>query len=175
MTMADTWPSAVTTDAGAGDAARPPGVRLVRHNAGLFVTPVVVVPAEAVRLGSTIAAAPAVRSVLFPGIGIQDAIIMLCVLQIIFRHDAVARTLRIARQRGVFVGDLLRGATDLHIRTVAFKAARERIRTLAVVVVAAASAHAPVLLLWPHSILCFSRRLKSAGEDGRKALFSRIP
>ncbi|MBB4650238.1 hypothetical protein GGQ99_001993 [Aminobacter niigataensis] len=84
-------------------------------------------------------------------------------LKVVFGHHAIARALRVARQRGVFFGDLLRGATDLYVRTVALVVARKRVWTLAVaviiivvaivIIVVVTTAHAPVLLLWPHQIL----------------------
>src|SRR5690606_23407732 len=82
--------------------------------------------------------------------GGDQAIVVLRVLQVIFSHHAVAGTLRITGEGGVFIRDLLCGPADLHIRTIALVAAGKRIRALAVV---AAAAHAPVLLLWPHTIL----------------------
>ena len=85
--------------------------------------------------------------------GGDDPVIVFGVLEVVLRHHAVAGTLSIPRQRGVFLGDLLRGTPDLHIRPVALIAAGQRVRALAVVVVIAAAAHAPVLLLWPHPIL----------------------
>jgi len=91
--------------------------------------------------------------------GGNDAIVVFGVLEIVLRHDPVAGALRVTGQGSVFLGDLLSRSTDLHIRAVALVVARQGIRALAVVVVivvataaaiVVATAHAPVLLLWPH-------------------------
>src|SRR5690606_3272117 len=82
----------------------------------------------------------------------DDAIVMFSVLKIVFGHHAIARCLCIARKRRVFFCNMLRIAADLHIRAIAFIVARQRIGALAVVVIIVIppSAHAPVLLCWPH-------------------------
>ena len=67
--------------------------------------------------------------------GGDDAVVVLGVLQIVLGHDAVAGTHRIARQRRVFLGDLLRRAADLHVRAVALIVAGQRIGPLAVVII----------------------------------------
>ncbi len=91
--------------------------------------------------------------------GGDDAVVVLGVLEIVLRHDPIARTHRIAGKSCIFLGDLLGGAADLHVRPVALVVAVERIRPSAVVVVvifaaaAITTAHAPVLLLWPHPTL----------------------
>src|SRR5690606_12263047 len=84
--------------------------------------------------------------------GHDDAVVVLGVLEIVLGHHAVAGALRVTGERGVFLGNLLRGTADLHIRAVALVVAGKRVGALAVLVLvaAAASAHAPVLL-WPHS------------------------
>jgi hypothetical protein len=87
---------------------------------------------------------------------------VLGMLQIVFSHHAIAGTLRIARELHVFVGNLLRIATDFDVRAIALIAARQRIWTafaiaaivvVIIVIVVVTAAHAPVLLLWPHSTL----------------------
>ena len=82
--------------------------------------------------------------------GGDQPVVVLGVLEIVLGHHAVAARLGVARQRRVFLGDLLRGSTNLDVGTVAFIAAGQRVGALAIVAAAAASAHAPVLL-WPHS------------------------
>src|SRR5690606_28256584 len=101
----------------------------------------------------------------------DDAVVMLGVLEIVFGHHPIAGALRIARQRGVFLGDLLRGAANLHVRPVALIASGQRVRSLAalivviaIVVAAAAPAHAPVLL-WPHSGLSVEDAMYSAQTE----------
>src|SRR5690606_29818670 len=76
----------------------------------------------------------------------DDPVVVLGVLQVVLGHDAIPGALRVAGELGVLLGDLLRGAADLHIRPVALVIARERIGAPAIVVVAAAiaTAHAPV-------------------------------
>ena len=51
-------------------------------------------------------------------IGHDDAIVVLCVLQIIFRQHPVARRLRIPRQRQIFFGDMRRGAANFYVGAV---------------------------------------------------------
>ncbi|MDQ0436865.1 hypothetical protein QO014_001250 [Kaistia dalseonensis] len=82
----------------------------------------------------------------------DHAKIVLGMLQIAFRHHAVARRLRIARQRHVLLGDVKCGATNLDVRAIALEGTRQRIGTLAV-----PSAHTFViviiviiLLSWSH-------------------------
>jgi hypothetical protein len=95
--------------------------------------------------------------------GSDDAIVVFGVLEIVLGHHPVAGAVRIPRQRSVFLRNLLRGAPDFHVRPVAFVVTGQRIGTLAVVIIiivvaaiiiiVVASAHAPVLLLWPHPTL----------------------
>ena len=87
---------------------------------------------------------------------------------------------RIARQRRVLLGDLLRRAADLHVRAVALVVAGQRIRPLAVVIIVVvivivaataaaivATAHAPVLLLWPHpTLFIFEKSCTDGGASG---------
>src|SRR5690349_9389477 len=99
----------------------------------------------------------------------DDAVVMLGVLQIVLGHDPVARTLCIAGKGGVFLGDLLGGAADLHIGSVTLVAAREGIGSPAVIIIViiivVAPTHAPVLLSWPHTILFFEN-CPGIGERG---------
>ena len=80
------------------------------------------------------------------GIDVHDALVVLGVLQVVLGHHPVARCRRIAGKLGVFVGDMLRVAADLHIRPVTLVIARKGIRPLAV----AAIARTSVLLSRPH-------------------------
>jgi hypothetical protein len=92
--------------------------------------------------------------------GCDDAVVMLCVLEVVLRHHPVAGAVRVTGKGCVFLGNLLSRAADLHVRAVALVIARQGIRPLTVVVVIiivaaaaaaiVATAHAPVLLLWPH-------------------------
>jgi hypothetical protein len=88
--------------------------------------------------------------------GGDDAIVVFRMLEIILRHHPVAGALRVTGERSVFFGDLLCRSADLHIRAIALVGAGEGIGPLTVVIVATAAAivvataHAPVLLLWPH-------------------------
>jgi uncharacterized protein YcbX len=77
--------------------------------------------------------------------GHDDAVVVLGVLQIALHGDNIAGGLRVARERRVFVGDMRRGAADLHVRAIRFKAPRERIGPLAVVAPAG-----PAILIVPH-------------------------
>jgi len=86
-------------------------------------------------------------------------------LQVIFRHDAVASALGVASERGIFLGDMLGGAADLHIWAGAVIGPGERVLALAVEIVVSTAAAATaaivvtppttlVLLSWPHR--CFT-------------------
>ena len=94
--------------------------------------------------------------------GGNDAVVVLGVLQIVFRHDPVAGALGVAGKRRVFLGDVLGRAPDLHVRTRAVVGPRQGIATLTVVVVIViivvviiviTPAAALVLLSWPHMSL----------------------
>jgi hypothetical protein len=95
--------------------------------------------------------------------GCDDAVVVLGVLQIVFRHDTVAGTLRIARQRRILLGNMLGRATDLHVWAGAVIGPGQRVLALAVEIVSTAAATAAivvtppttlVLLSWPHR--CFT-------------------
>ena len=73
----------------------------------------------------------------------DDAVVMFCVLEIVFPEHQITRPDRIASQRHVFFGDVLGGAADFHIRSARLKAARQWALTLA----APATTAAAVLLL----------------------------
>src|SRR5690606_25614367 len=74
----------------------------------------------------------------------DDAEIMFRVLEVILGRDRIAGSLGVTRQLAVFLGDMLGGATHLHVRTVRLVASRQRVGTLAV-----APPHTPVLT-WSH-------------------------
>ena len=81
-------------------------------------------------------------------IGHDDAAVVLGMLQIILREHRVAGGLRIASERQIFLGDMRRGAPDLHIRAVGFETARKRILALPIPVAASAA----ILLSLPHCL-----------------------
>jgi hypothetical protein len=82
-------------------------------------------------------------------VGHDDAAVVLGVLQIVLREHRVAGGLRVASERQVFLGDMRRGAADLHVRAVGFETARKRILALPIPVVAASAA---ILLSLPHCL-----------------------
>jgi hypothetical protein len=85
--------------------------------------------------------------------GRDDADVMLGVLIVIFGRYRIAARMRISRELAIFLGNMLRRATDLDVRAVRFVAARQGIGSLAaaaaIVAVSAPAAHAPVLS-WSH-------------------------
>lgn len=99
----------------------------------------------------------------------NDTVIMFGVLQIVFSHNAVAGALGITCERGIFLGYVLGGATNLNIRARTVIASRERIAALAIeviivvataattaaaaIVIATTPPAALVLLSWPHQLL----------------------
>src|SRR5690606_12933998 len=66
--------------------------------------------------------------------GGDDAVVVLGVLEIVLRHHPVAGALRVAGERGVFLGHLLSRAANLHVRAVALVAAGQRIGAAAVLI-----------------------------------------
>ena len=81
-------------------------------------------------------------------IGHDDARVVLGVLQIVLCQHRIAGSLRIAGEREILLRDMRRRAPDLHIRSVGFEAARQRIVAFPVVVIPAATA--AILLSLPH-------------------------
>jgi hypothetical protein len=77
--------------------------------------------------------------------GHDDAIIVLGVLEIVLSEHRVAGGRGIARKRNVLLGDVRRSTSELHVRSRAFEAARERALSLAVT-----PATSAVLLSLPH-------------------------
>ncbi|HRX38392.1 MAG TPA: hypothetical protein P5072_03070, partial [Parvularculaceae bacterium] len=55
--------------------------------------------------------------------GADDAEIVFCVLEIVFRFHSVARRSRVARERQILVVNLVGGSTDAHIRSIGVKSA----------------------------------------------------
>ena len=107
--------------------------------------------ADVTGLGPAHALAIAVRHVerlgeLLP-IRHDDARIMLGVLQIILCEHRVAGRLGIAGERKILLRDMRRRAPDLHIRSVGFEAARQRIVVFPIVITTATAA---ILLSLPH-------------------------
>ena len=84
-------------------------------------------------------------------IGHDDAAVVLGMLQIVLGEHRVAGRLRVAGERQIFLGDMRRGAADLHIRAVGFETARKRILALPIPVVVVA-ASAAILLSLPHCL-----------------------
>lgn len=87
-------------------------------------------------------------------IGENDAVVVLGVLQIVLGEDGIARGLRIAGERHVFLGDMSRRAADLGIWPGRFEASRQRILATPAIVlmVIVATASTAVLLALPHEI-----------------------
>jgi hypothetical protein len=75
----------------------------------------------------------------------DHAVVMLGVLEISFRGDRVTGGLGVARELGVFLGDVVGGSPDLHVGAVRFIHPRHRI-----VAAAIASAH-PLIVVLPVS------------------------
>ena len=100
-----------------------------------------------------------VLTTLLLGIGHDDAVVMLRMLQVILGQNGIAGRLRIAGERHVFFRTVMRRAAHFHIGPVRFPATREGVLLLAVAttVISAATlvaiATTPVLLLsWPHGV-----------------------
>ena len=72
---------------------------------------------------------------------------MIGVLVVVFGADGVTRGLRVTRQLEVFLGDVVGGAADLHVRSVGLEAAGKRILALAI-----PATSAPILLSLPHCL-----------------------
>jgi hypothetical protein len=79
--------------------------------------------------------------------GCDETVIMLGVLEIAFSRNRIAREMGIARELGVFLGDVLRGAAHFHIGTVRFIGTRQRIGPATV-----AAPHA-LVLTWSHPVV----------------------
>ena len=83
----------------------------------------------------------------------NDSIVVLGVLEIVFSYHAVAGALCITCKSGVFFGDVLSIPPDFDIGAVALVIAGKWVGTFVAVIVVTASAHAPILLYWPHTYL----------------------
>ncbi len=81
------------------------------------------------------------------------SIVVLGVLEIVFGYHPVAAALCIACKSGVFFGDVLSVPPNFNVGPVALVIAGKWIGTFAAVIVVTASAHAPILLYWPHTYL----------------------
>jgi len=81
-------------------------------------------------------------------IGHDDAAVVLGMLKVVLRQHRVSGGLRIASERQIFLGDVCRGAPDLHIRSVRLETARKRILALPISVAATAA----ILLSLPHCL-----------------------
>ena len=87
----------------------------------------------------------------------QDALVVLGMLQEVFRRHPIARGLRIARQGNVFVDDLLRRTTDFAFGARAVVDAVDIVAAAATATFAVAAPARPVrFLCWSHpaSIFC---------------------
>ena len=73
----------------------------------------------------------------------------------------VARTLRVARQLQIFLGDVRRVAANLHVWTVGFEVPAQRIDVLAPAIVVPAALAVLVILVWSHwSLYAFKMSLE---------------
>jgi hypothetical protein len=77
----------------------------------------------------------------------DDAAVVLGVLEIVLRQNRITRRLGVAREREILLGDMRRGSSHLHVWTVGFEAARQRILAFAI-----AAAAAAILLSLPHCL-----------------------
>jgi hypothetical protein len=94
----------------------------------------------------------------------DDAVVVLGMLQVVFRHDAITCALRVACQSRILLGNVLSGTADFHIGAGAVIGPGKRVLAFAVeIVVSTAAATATivvtppttlVLLSWPHR--CFT-------------------
>jgi hypothetical protein len=112
------------------------------RNAAKIVIVVPIVPVLRFALGADEAG---LRLLLGQLGGGDQAEVMLCVLQIAFRHDRVAGRMGVPRQLQVLFCDVVRGAANLYVRSVGFVRPGERVWALAVV----ATAHT-LVLTWSH-------------------------
>ena len=83
----------------------------------------------------------------------NDSIVVLGVLEIVFSYHAITGALCITCKRSVFFGDVLSVPPDFNIGAVALIVAGKWVGTFVAVIVVTASAHAPILLYWPHTYL----------------------
>ena len=102
-------------------------------------------------------------------VGEDDAVVVLGVLEIIFRENGVTGRQRIAGERQILIRNRLRRSGDFSVGTVAVVGARERVLDLAGVVVAvigvvtAPAATAAMLLSLPHLLLVSLSSLRISG------------
>ncbi len=83
----------------------------------------------------------------------NDSIVVLCVLEIVFSYHTIACALCIPCKSSVFFSDVLSVPPDFNVGAVALIVAGKWVGTFAAVIVVTASAHAPILLYWPHTYL----------------------
>lgn len=104
----------------------------------------------------------------------DNAIVMFCVLQIVLRHHAVARTLGIAGKSRIFFCNMLGSTADFYIRSGTVVRPAERVTALALeivitttaaVIVTTTPSTTLVLLSWPH--LSFTNSLVFADKGPR--------
>jgi hypothetical protein len=92
----------------------------------------------------------------------DDAVVVFCVLQVIFRQHLIAGCDGIPCQGHVLFGDMRRCSTDLYVRPIRLEIARQRILPFAI-----ASATTPVLLTLPHEAPALFNCSDSAHESFR--------
>jgi hypothetical protein len=97
-------------------------------------------------------------------IGHDDAIVVFCMLEIVFGENGVARRLCIARKRQIFLRNMSRSTADLYIGSVRLEAARQRvllmfavpvvgmIAAIAIAIIIMPAATAAILLSLPHCL-----------------------
>lgn len=81
-------------------------------------------------------------------VGHDDAAVVLGMLKVVLREHRVAGGLRITSERQIFLGDVRRRTSDLHIRAVGFETARKRVLALPIPIAASAA----ILLSLPHCL-----------------------
>jgi hypothetical protein len=83
----------------------------------------------------------------------DDAVVVLCVLEIILRQHGIASRLSVPGQRHVFLGNMSGRAAQLHIGTVALETPRQRVLAFALLIILiVAAAASAVLLSLPHGL-----------------------
>jgi hypothetical protein len=93
--------------------------------------------------------------------GCDQAEVVLCMLQITFGHDGIARRVGVTRELEILLGDVVRCAANLYVWAIRFVGPAERIWAFAVV----ATAHA-LVLTWSHlRSLDGARRRKTVEPD----------
>jgi hypothetical protein len=83
----------------------------------------------------------------------DDAVVVLCVLEIVLSQNRIAGRLSVPGQGHVFLGNMSGRAAQLHIGTVALETPRQRVLAFALLIVLiVAAAASAVLLSLPHGL-----------------------